>query len=387
MADRISVAICLASGDVRAAVQAAILTHGLEIVLDDSPTDEPDTLIERVSRLRPQIVFLETSRCLGPLHSVVESLRAAGGTPEVVAIHHAPDPEIIVGAMRAGAAEFIYPPYDLNTEKSLGRLLRDREGGQRAAAGKTLGFLSVKGGCGATIIACHVAAELQRSCGKSVLLADFDPDLGVVAFLLKTKSQYSTLDAFQNAGRLDRSIWQAFAATGPYGVSVLGASDEPGETVLDPDRSAHFFRFVRSEYDFTVVDLGRGVTHFNTTAMRDLDSICLVTTMDIPALHWARKTIRTLLTAGYTGDRLRLIVNFMSKRQDVSVAELEKIIDFPVYARVSEDSRAVLDSHSQNGVVSQGSTLGKEVAAIALKLTGMQPDHKEQRRFRLFTRA
>jgi pilus assembly protein CpaE len=227
---------------------------------------------------------------------------------------------------------------------------------------------------------------LQRSCGKSVLLADFDPDLGIVAFLLKTKSQYSTVDALQNAGRLDRSIWQAFAATGPWGVSVLSAREEPGDTVLDADRSALFFRFVRSEYDYTVVDLGRGVTHFNTTAMRDLDSVCLVSTMDIPGLHWARKTIRTLVAAGYTGDRLRLIVNFMSKRQDVSVAELEKIIDFPVYARVSEDGRALVDAYSQNGVVSQGSVLGREIAAIALKLTG-QPPEKEQRKFRLFARA
>jgi pilus assembly protein CpaE len=385
MADTVGIAICLASEETRAAVRAAALTHGLEIVLDEAPDAEAQTFVERISRLRPQIVVLETSRLWGPLHRVVESLRAAGGAPAVVVMHSTADPEVILVAMRAGAAEFIYPPFDVNTEKSLGRWLRERDGGQRAAAGKTLGFLSVKGGCGATTIACHVAAELQRSCGKSVLLADFDPDLGIVAFLLKTKSQYSTVDALQNAGRLDRSIWQAFAATGPWGVSVLSAPDEPGDTALDADRSALFFRFVRSQYDFTVVDLGRGVTRFNTTAMRDLDSICLVSTMDIPGLHWARKTIRVLVNAGYTGERLRLIVNFMSKRQDVSVAELEKIIDFPVYATVSEDGRALLDAYSQNGVVSQGSVLGKEVAAIALKLTG-QPE-KEQRKFRLFARA
>jgi pilus assembly protein CpaE len=386
MADKIGVAICLASEEARAAVRSATQTYDLEIVLDEAPGADAQTFVERVSRARPQIVFLETSRIWGPLPRVVESLRAAGGAPAVVVMHPTADPEVIVVAMRAGAAEFIYPPFDLNTEKSVGRWLLEREGGQRAATGKTLGFLSVKGGCGATTIACHVAAELQRSCGKSVLLADFDPDLGIVAFLLKTKSQYSTVDALQNAGRLDRSIWQAFAATGPWGVSVLSAPEEPGDTVLDPDRSALFFRFVRSEYDYTVVDLGRGVTHFNTTAMRDLDSICLVSTMDIPGLHWARKTIRTLVGAGYTGDRLRLIVNFMSKRQDVSVAELEKIIDFPVYARVSEDGRALVDAYSQNGVVSQGSVLGKDVAAIALKLTD-QPPEKEQRKFRLFARA
>ncbi len=286
--------------------------------------------------------------------------------------------------MRAGASEFIYPPFDINAAKSLERLLQDRDGIRRPT-GKTLGFLSVKGGCGATTIACHIAAEVQRSCGKSVLLADFDPELGVIAFLLKTKSQYSVTDALENAQRLDRSMWQAFAAIGPHGISVLSAPDVSGRAAPDPHQSARFFRFVRSEYDFTVVDLGRGATRFNIAAMADIDCTCLVTTMDIPALHRARKTLRTLLNGGCAADRLRLIVNYMPRRQDVSVGELEKMIEFPVYAALSEDAEAISAGYSQNGLVSSGTLLGKQIAAIASKLTG-QPG-KKQRRFGLFARA
>jgi Flp pilus assembly CpaE family ATPase len=236
-----------------------------------------------------------------------------------------------------------------------------------------------------------MATELQRSCGKSVLLADFDRELGMVAFLLKTKSQYGVADALENAQRLDRSMWQAFVAAGPNGVHVLSAAaseataGESEPAVPAPDRVGRFFQFVRSQYDMTVVDLGRGVTRVNLSAMADIDYTCLVTTMDIPALHRARRTIRTLLNGGYTRDRMRLIVNRMPKHADVSVGELEKMIEFPVYATVPEDDPAVSDAYSRNGVVAPSTTLGRQISVLAARLTG-QPG-KEQRKFRLFARA
>jgi pilus assembly protein CpaE len=383
--EKISIVIALDTTEAINAVRNAAQRHGLEVVLEEAPNTEVDAFLERVSRSRPQIVFVETSRARGPVHGLVEALRSAAGSAAVVVVHPNPDPEIILEAMRAGAAEFIYPPFNLNAERSLERWLRERDGGCRTAAGKTLGFLSVKGGCGATTMACQVAAELKRCCGKSVLLADFDPDLGIIAFLLKTKSPYSMADALENAGRLDRSMWQAYAATGPSGISVLSAPDEPGLATANPDQSARFFRFVRSEYDYTVVDLGRGVTRFNIAAMTDIDCTCLVTTMAVPALHRARRTIRTLRNGGCTADRLRVIVNYMPRRQDVSLAELQKMIEFPIYAAVSEDAHAVSDGYSQNGLVSTGTQLGKQIAALACRLTG-QPE-KEPRRFSLFARA
>src|SRR6266700_1890449 len=97
-------AVCLNTWEARAAVQTAIQTHGFEIVHEEAPNTELPAFIERVSSLRPQIVFLETSRIRGPVHRVVESLRAAGGGPAVVVMHPAADPEIILDAMRAGAA-------------------------------------------------------------------------------------------------------------------------------------------------------------------------------------------------------------------------------------------------------------------------------------------
>ena len=99
---------------------------------------------------------------------------------------------------------------------------RGRGAGRPAKAGKAFGFLSAKGGCGATTLACHVAAELGYAHQK-VLLADLDLDAGMVAFITKTKSVYSILDAVNNLHRLDISYWKALVSNGIPGVEIVSS--------------------------------------------------------------------------------------------------------------------------------------------------------------------
>ena len=89
--------------------------------------------------------------------------------------------------------------------------------------GKMIGFLSAKGGCGATTLACHVASELQNVTQKNVLLADLDLTSGMVGFLMKTPSSYSILDAIKNLSRLDESLWKALVVEHRPGLSVMPA--------------------------------------------------------------------------------------------------------------------------------------------------------------------
>ena len=67
---------------------------------------------------------------------------------------------------------------------------RRREGAK--GGGKSLGFMSAKGGCGATTLICHVAAELGRL-NQKVLLADLDLDAGMVG--VHHQDQVGVLDS------------------------------------------------------------------------------------------------------------------------------------------------------------------------------------------------
>src|SRR5262249_46399592 len=151
-------------------------------------------------------------------------------------------------------------------------------------SGKAVGFLSAKGGCGATTLICHVAAELGRL-NNRVLLTDLDLDAGVVGFITKTKSMYSILDAVNNLHRLDSNFWKALVSNGIPGVEIISSPLALAAKQFPRDEQIRqVLAFVRPNYDWTLVDLGRSLSRMGMSALEEIDEACLVTTLDVPAL-------------------------------------------------------------------------------------------------------
>src|SRR5260370_27370837 len=117
----------------------------------------------------------------------------------MIALNTTAESDGILASLRAGINESLYPPLQEPLKKSLERRSMERSRRREGAkgSGKSLGFMSAKGGCGATTLICHVAAELGRM-NQRILLADLDLDAGMVPFFTKTKSVYSILEAATN---------------------------------------------------------------------------------------------------------------------------------------------------------------------------------------------
>ena len=61
-------------------------------------------------------------------------------------------------------------------------------------------------------------------------------------------------------------------------------------------------------------------------ALEEIDEACLVTTLEVPALHQAKQIMQTLLDSGFGKNRIRLILNRAPKRLDITAGELEKML-------------------------------------------------------------
>jgi pilus assembly protein CpaE len=305
----------------------------------------------------------------------------------VVALHKSSDPETILSAIRAGADEYLYPPLSANLNKALDRLVgrtRKRHS-ENLNGGKTLGFFSAKGGCGATTIACHTAVELARQTGQEILLADLDLDAGLVGFLMKSKSRYSILDAMANTHRLDINYWRALISNGMPRLQVVRA---PGATAHREEpriEDVHtVLRFVRFQYDWTLVDLGRGLNPLVLSALDEVDQAFLVTTLDVPALHQVQQIVRNLLDIGYGRDRLRLLLNRVPKAPDVMPGELEGLLGIPVFAMLPDDHGAIYEAYAEGHLVPASSYLGRHLTKLAASIAGVQEQPQGRKKFSIF---
>ena len=179
----LTVGLAIETKELWEGVQSCVQDLAVRVVIEQQDVADFQGFRERVEECGRTFCCSKSRNCAFPWR---KSFGTSGPcVPEImlIALHASAEPETILSAMRAGVNEFLNPPLDVSLRRALERRASENVSPGRATrvipAVETLGFLSAKGGCGATTIACHAAVELGRVDGRKVLLADFDMDAGM----------------------------------------------------------------------------------------------------------------------------------------------------------------------------------------------------------------
>jgi Flp pilus assembly CpaE family ATPase len=261
----------------------------------------------------------------------------------------------------------------------------EKSSGAAAADQATvIGVMGVKGGVGATTIACNLALEMRRQTDQKTLLADLDLDGGTVGFLISAESEYSILDAASGIDRLDTSFWDGLVAHLPGGLDVLRSPGLAG--VAEPPREdlQRVLTQIRKLYRWEIFDLGRPGA-FSLGLLDRLTELLLVTTTSVPALYTAKRAIDGMKKMGFEGDRLKLIVNQRSRTEDFSGTDLDRVFGVPVYAKFPPASRELHEACVQKKMPAKNSEFGVQVASLARKLAGLKADKPRSRVSQMFS--
>ena len=367
----ISIGLAVRNNALWSDVTAALRDLPFRVIFDHPEVEERQALLARIERSVPDVVVLECTQLMDGLEQIVAAIRATGPAPMVIAVHAAPELASAVTALRAGVFEFLYPPLADNLRKAL-----ERAQGMvhRKAPGKVYGFLSAKGGCGATTVACHVAAGIGRRGerdGKHTLLIDLDLNTGMVRFLMRTQTPYSVLDAASNLQRLDIGYWKALTTQGAPGLDVIAA---PAELVskhqLNRYQVQQVLSFARSYYNWTVVDLGRGLGLLTMTVLDEVDELFLVTTPEVPALHLTRKITDVLRASSFNPAKIHIVGNRMDRNAMANAKELEQLLEVPLYASLPNEYSRLAEAYAECRLLAKSGALSLEMDRLAARLIG-----------------
>ncbi len=385
----LTIGLAISNPEIWQQVQVELQSLPVRIVLEQAGlVEDPISFVEKVDRFRPDVLLFEPAASRVDLNELIPSLKATAAQPFIVVVRHSPSAEDILRAIRAGANEYIYPPLQDTLREVLQRISQVRANKETeigaSVLGKAIGFLSVKGGCGATTLACHGAVDLARLSAKSVLLADFDLSAGAIRVLMKVKSRYSILDAFKNTQRLDESYWSALVSNGYQGVEVIaGSSAEVLTQYPGPHDVRQVLRFARRQYNHVVLDLGAGIDPNALSALEELDELILVATPDVPALQMAKLSVLHLTKSGFRRDRVRLVLNRMSRRVDLSPEEIENAIGISIYATIPNDYAALDRAYSAGELLPENNHVRDGIRRLVRRLGNLEEENP-RRRFTLF---
>lgn len=354
-----------------ACVQNLPVRLAVEQGMEQSNLAETDALLDRIERHRVDVVLVETSRIAMPLEEFVRRLRNTASQPAVFVLNPEASPELILEALRAGANEYLYPPLADSLTDALQRLSAARSKGATdtsSALGKLFGFLSARGGCGATTFAIHVAADIARQVGtgpkaQSTLLADFDFEAGLLRFLMKAKTNYSVHDAINNLRRMDSSLWKALVSPHADKLHLIPAPEEiAAKKPPEREETMHLMRFIRSTYPLSILDFGRAASAAALHALPELETLCIVTTPDDSSLLRAKRAILDVENQGFASNRIKVLLNRAGKAH---CATSEKTLGRPCDAVFRNDHLALYDAYSEGKLLPPASPLGRELQALA----------------------
>jgi len=361
--------------EMSAALQAKLEhTHRIGIIrkLDGYPADLD---LQRFLRATaPEVVFLSMENQQQAL-VVAAGIEAHVPGLQVVAVGRSVQREVLLETMRAGIREFLGFPLDHEAiEQMIARVteILERQPPAIESTDRVLSFLPSKPGVGCSTIALHTSIMLSQLPQTKTLLADFDLNCGMIAFMLQLDATHSVVTAAENAHQMDETLWPKLV-TNAGELDVLPAGKlTPGHRI-DGMQIGHLMEFARRHYQAICVDLSGILEKFSVELLHESKEIFLVCTPEVPSLHLAREKLHFLRGLDLEG-RVKVLLNRSQRHSLIPVSEVEKVLGAPVYMSFPNDYLGVHRALTSGKHVSASSELGTGFAALATAIrTGERP--------------
>jgi pilus assembly protein CpaE len=352
---------------------------GVARTLDRYPADHE--LPRMIHAHAPQLFFLDVGNLEEALRLAALIAENAPGA-QVLAFDRACDPRTLLDLMRAGIREFIAVPDSLGElDSALERVMAalERTPPSVSATDEVIAFLPAKPGVGCSTVALNASCALAAQAGTRVLLADFDLNCGIIAFLLHLNAEHSLVDAAEHAAQLDEELWPKLVSK-VRGLDVLPAGPmKPGFRIELP-ALRYLIDFARRNYDVVCADLSGLMERYSVELMQEAKRIFLVCTPELPSLHLARQKLEYLRSLDLES-RVALLLNRAQKRALVSSADVEKLIGLPVAMEIPNDYRGVHKALQDAKPVEASSDAGKCFTELARRILSKEPEAKPAQRF------
>lgn len=371
----LSALLIAADRDLARALEGALQVAKCFEVLSDVKEYPPEQTLEiRLRQLQPDVVLLDVSTDFGEAERIMRFLSSHQPVVRVVGVSGRNDPGLLVSALRAGAADFLFSPFEESAQREAAaqiRRLREPElAGVQQEFGRVIAFSSAKPGSGATTMAIQTAYALRRVSGKRVLLADLDLLNGSAAFSLRLNPTYSILDALERSDQLDPALWGSLVV-GSGGVDVLAAPDEPFHGAFEMSRLHEVIEYARMLYSWVILDLPAIFRQLSMFALSEAEQAYLVATPELASLHLGRRAVGMLQQLGFDRDRFRILVNRTNRRDGISTGDMERIFSSPVFASVPNDYFALHKAVTRAEPLPPDTEISRAFEQLAQRIAGV----------------
>jgi pilus assembly protein CpaE len=320
----LSVVIIAADNEQRAVLQ--VLVDGTSVARTahthvSFPLAATGPIVHRIQTTNADVVLVDI-----PSDNAILALRAIELLHQelpglaLFAIGSISQPQVIVGAMRAGAREFIERP--TTTTDLLEAFVRltaaQRKVNREGTSGKVFTVVNAKGGSGATTVAVNLALALQSAQGNTALV-DLAP-LGHTALHMNLKPLFTVTDAIRNLHRLDSSLLESFMTRHSSGLQLLAGPNAPVAVEPSTAEVARLFDMLMGHFRYVVVDASTRIDPTTRLVCSLSQTVLMIVNADVASL-WSASRVQQYLGESGGREKVNLVLNRFRKTPGFSEAD------------------------------------------------------------------
>jgi pilus assembly protein CpaE len=328
----------------------------------------------------PDIILIDDNPECGDLFSRIKTIKSHFPQVTLFVVSDNKNHQHIITAMKAGASEFLVEPVLEETlHNAIDEVRAKLANAGRLAQGRIYSFISAKGGVGSTVLAVNTAAALGMDKKTAVALVDMSFQSGDASVLLDIVPQNTIMEICTNMHRLDISLLRGVMSNHSTGINFLPAPLDPEDSEdINSEHIASILNLTRKLYDHVVLDCGSmHVNDCSIEAFKQSDKVFIVTDMSVPSIRNTVRLCKLIRKFGISLDKIEIIINRFIKGGALSLAEVEKNFDKPVYWLIPNDFSDVVSSINR-GVplikLSPGAPFSKNVIDFIKKFQGILND-------------
>jgi pilus assembly protein CpaE len=307
----------------------------------------------------------------------------------VIVLVDEPDLDLIRRLMRAGARDCVVRPAKddlLATVRTVHETMQKQRdavvaaGIPQAQQGKIIAIYSPQGGAGKSMLAANLSVALAKAVAgtkERVVLVDLNLQFGDIDLMLNL-NPVNTIAGLAQKGHtgVDAELVEQYLTTHEEsGLKILVAPSTPqyaeSVTVYTVEQVIEALREI---YNYIIVDTPSQLQDTTLAALDAANTILLVTSLDLLALHKTR-TALDMLRQLYPAEKIEVILNRANSEVGITVQDVESALGAPLSAQIPSDGRLVVTSVNEGKpfVLSSPTTvIARRIQSLAGEVLGRE---------------
>ncbi|WDR06771.1 AAA family ATPase [Devosia rhodophyticola] len=325
----------------------------------------------------PNLIMVETTLPPADIPKALAHLaEVCDATTKLIVLGHVNDVVLYRELIKFGVSEYIVLP--ASAQSIVSAITEIFASATSTPIGRTVGFISAKGGAGSSTVAHNVAWAVAQSLRQDALILDMDLAFGTAGLNFNQDPPHGIADAVMANQKVDQVMLDRLMSKAANHINLLTAPITLDQTYDFEERQfEQVIELCQSSMPVVVLDIPHAWNAWVRQTLATIDEVVIVAEPDLANLRNAKTMADTIKALRPSEAAPQLVINKLSmpRRPEIAAAEFAGSVECHLLGQIPFDA-ALFGTAANNGQmiaeVAANNKINEIYRSIGMHVTGRQ---------------